>query len=341
MEETSNDILEWIHANYFQLTTAEKKVADFVGVSSPERIVFTPGATFSLNLAIKTGIKKGAHLLISDMEHNSVLRTVHSLKACGICDYSLFDAFNPEMSIESAVRSETTHIISTLASNVSGDFLDIKALERVAKKHRLSLILDASQRLGHAPFSLDGIEFDALCCASHKSLFGFAGAGFIAFGNDNRKESFIEGGSGSDSKSLFMPDNLPERFEGGTLPVPAIISLGAGIDFINKIELPEIEKKLLGFTERLSDILDSFKEVSFFKGNSGTLVFTHRKIPSEALASMLDAVGVCVRGGFHCAPLAHKKLGTYEDGAVRISLSCLNTYAQIDCFYKRLKDILK
>ena len=318
-----------------------EKVAAFLDLSSPERVVFTPGATFALNLVIKTSVKHGSHLLISDMEHNSVLRTVHSLKLNGKCEYSLFDAQNPEDSIEKAVRKNTTHIISTLTSNVNGVVIDVEILSKVAKRHGISLILDASQRLGHTPLSLKNIKFYALCCAAHKSLFGLSGAGFIVFGDNECQESFLEGGSGSDSKSLVMPENLPERFEAGTLPVPSIVSLGAGIDFINGFGLREIESKLDRLTRRFIDVITSTSGIKACQGNSGIIMFTHEFLPSEALADMLDKNGIAVRGGFHCAPLAHKKLGTYETGAVRVSLSCLNKDEDAEKFGKILRRTLK
>lgn len=323
-----------------KIYSVREKVASLIGLSCPERVVFTSGATFALNLAIKTSVRVGSHVLISDVEHNSVLRVVHALKIRGIIDYSVFDSDDIENSIGGLIRNETTHIISTLASNVNGALINIYELSRVAENFGLKLILDASQRLGHAPLTLSDVRFEALCCAGHKSLFGFSGVGFAVFGGEEYRESFTEGGSGSDSKNLTMPQSLPERFEAGTLPLPAIISLGAGIDFINRKGLRNIEARLDRYTKELIEIISGMHGIKTCSGHSGIIMFAHKSLSSEIIAKRLDECGIAVRGGFHCAPLAHKKLGTYEDGAVRISLSFLNSEHDIKCFEKALHSII-
>ncbi len=321
--------------------SVREKLALFLGVKNTENIVFTPGATFSLNLAMKSGIKKGSHILISDMEHNSVLRVAAELRASSHAEYDIFNSDNLRESAESLIRPNTTHIISTLASNVSGDTVDLKELSDIAEEYGLKLILDASQLLGHEKLSLEGIKYDALCSAGHKALFGMQGVGIAVFNRDIPGDGILSGGSGNDSKNLYMPAILPERFEAGTLPLPAIVSLGAGIDFINSCGIESISKKLSSLTEKLKDGIASLHGIKMCRGKTGIVSFCAEDIPSEELAGAFDGYGICVRGGFHCAPLMHKKIGTYKNGTVRASLSYFNTEKEIFRFLETLEYILR
>lgn len=314
-----------------------EQIADFLSLSKAERVVFTSGATAALNLSIKSTVTDGAHILISDMEHNSVLRVVEALKHTHSVEYSVFNSDNLEEDIAKKLRPNTTHLVATLASNVTGARICPKRLSEIANGLGLKLVLDASQLLGHEKLNLSEIKFEALCCAGHKSLFGIPGVGFAVFGNDDFKKTFIEGGSGSESKSTEMPRMLPERLEAGTLPLPAIISLGAGIDFINRTGQEKITDKLKDLTERTKCVIWENKKIDLCKGDMGIVSFTAKDIPSELLAKRLDDFGVAVRGGFHCAPLMHKKLNTYNTGTVRVSLGYLNTEKQIDAFACALK----
>lgn len=323
-----------------EIYSVRESICNLLSYPYPERVVFTAGATVALNLAIKTSLKEGSHVLISDLEHNSTLRAVHALKLKGICDYSVFDTDDIEVSIKSLIRKETTHVISTLSSNVDGRAVDEMTLSRVANEYGLGLILDGSQRIGHGPFDLSKLNFQTLCCAGHKALFGFPGVGFCVFNDDSSRATFIEGGSGTDSKSYVMPRRLPEHFEAGTLPLPAIISLGAGIDFIQGVGLSKIEQKLSYDTKLFMDMLSEIKEVNLCKGNSGIVTFTHERLESEIIAKRLDEHGFAVRGGFHCAPLAHRKLGTYSYGTVRASLSYFNDTNEILRFGEALRKII-
>ncbi len=321
--------------------SVREKIAEFIKSDNPESVVLTSGATFALNLAMKSGINNGSHILISDMEHNSVLRVAEELRVCRGVIYDVFDSDALPQSIEMLIRNNTTHIVSTLASNVNGKKTDLAALSDICKKYGIKLILDSSQLLGHEAVSLEGIEYDALCSAGHKALFGIAGVGFAVFKRTYLPRGIISGGSGNDSKNLNMPEGLPEKYEAGTLPLPAIASLGAGIDFINEYGIDKIALKLHEMTEYLSKGLRELKNIDLCDGRGGILAFTAKDMPSEELSRKLDDYGVCVRGGFHCAPLMHKKLGTYKHGAVRISLSCLNTKKEISDFLNITEHILR
>ena len=316
---------------------AREAVAELVGINDPERVVFTMNATYALNLAIKTSIKSKCHVLISDIEHNSVVRTVEKLKSTLGVECSRFDTDNIEASITSLLRADTAAIISTLASNVTGKRVSLELLSVIAKKHGLILITDAAQLIGHEAVNLKKYPCNVLCAPGHKALFGIQGCGFAIFCDEILRDSFIEGGSGSNSASPGMPDLLPERFEAGTLPTPAIAALTAGIKFLREITEPAICEKLSVLNARARSVLDSIAGIKAY--GTGPISFSYKNIPSSVICSLLDKRGICTRGGLHCAPHAHEKLGTLDGGLVRISTSILNSTKDLDELYYAIKDI--
>lgn len=318
-----------------------ERIAEFLSIDRAERIAFTLNATHALNLAIKCLIPRESHVLTSDFEHNSVIRPLEAMKNEGKIDYSFFSSIGDiKENIYSSLRHNTSAIVCSLASNVIDRSMDIRLLSDIARARGLRLILDASQAVGHRRLDLSDLKFDALCAPAHKALFGFMGCGFICFGGDKRSRTFIEGGSGSNSLDKEMPLYLPEGYEAGTLPVPAIISLGSGIDFINNVGIEEIEKKLRYLTLAAYDRLSSVKEVKIYSSSNGIVSFNLSSYDSNRVAEIMDEGGICVRGGLHCAPSAHKVIGTLDRGAVRVSFSYLNDLSDVDGLYKFIKAII-
>ncbi len=312
-------------------------IAAFLNYHIPENVVFTLNASYALNLAIKTTVKENSHVIISDIEHNSVVRPLSALKKQSV-EFSVFRASGDvEKEIESLIKDNTTCIIASAASNVTGEDIPLKTLYKIKQKYNLKLILDASQSIGHEKIDLKNSAPDVLCAPSHKALFGIQGAGFAVFCDEEERESFIEGGSGIESMNHSMPDALPEHFEAGTLPTPAIASLFAGMEFISQIGILEIEKKLKYLTDELKAELLSLNGIKIFGGRNGIVSFTHEKIPPHIIAEKLNSFGVAVRSGFHCAPYIHKRIGTENGGTVRVSLSYLNKKRELDKLYKILK----
>ena len=330
-------------AHRFSIKSSEKiyetrsMIAELLNYSTPENVVFTLNASYALNLAIKTTVKENSHVIVSDIEHNSVIRPLTALKKRGV-EFSVFsNSAGSQEEIISLLRDNTSCIVANMTSNVTGEGISLKTLYNIKQKYNLKLILDASQTIGHENIDLEKSSVDVLCAPSHKALFGIQGAGFAVFCDGEERESFIEGGSGSESKNQSMPKVLPEHFEAGTLPTPAIASLCAGLNFISEIGISEIEKKLNFLTEELKDRLSSINGVKIFGGAHGIVSFTHTKYPTNLIAEKLNSKGIAVRSGFHCAPFIHKRLGTDVDGTVRVSLSYLNKIGDIDKLYKALK----
>lgn len=325
-----------------EVFSAREKVAEFLGLDAPEKVVFTQNATHALNMAIKTVIREPCHVLTSNLEHNSVIRPLEKLKRSLGVEYSLFSlSGNLYENLSRSLHTDTKAVISTLASNVTGARADIEALSRFCENNRLKLILDASQLVGHERINLSKTPCSMLCAPGHKALFGLQGSGFAVFCDGKIGESFMEGGSGADSRSTEMPSLLPERYEAGTLATPSIVSLAAGIDYLNSIGEENIRLHLEHITRRLSNALQDMKGITLLAKENGIVLFNADGISSGKMASLLDREGICTRGGLHCAPSAHRLLGTLEGGAVRISLSVMNTDGEIVRAIDTIRKIIK
>ncbi len=323
-----------------KIYSARESVCSHLDYDAPERVVFTYNATYAINLAIRAIIKDFDEVLISDLEHNSVVRPLQLLKKEKNIEYKVFSSTGDiRKNIESLISDKSKVIISTLASNVTGRRIDISQLSDVAKKHGIKLIVDASQALGHEKISLLNTHFDALCAPGHKGLFGIQGSGFVVFSNQETNAPFIAGGSGSDSRNLNMPKYLPDRYEAGTLSTPAIASLNEGISFIERLGIEEIVYKESILTKRLKEGLSLVKKIELFDTDGAIILFNIKGLKSEELCSTFDKYGIYTRGGLHCSPLAHKSLGTDKSGALRISVSFFNSLDEIEMFLKTVNKI--
>lgn len=317
-----------------------------------ERVVFTASATQALNIAIHGLIPKNSHILISNIEHNAVLRPVAALSEQGTT-YSIYQSFGRTQqdiapilaSLEKALRPNTRAIIACHRSNVLPIELPLEAIGAFAKEHRLHFIVDASQSAGSCEINMEKACISALCAPFHKGLFGIRGGGFVLFGNGLPSQAIaplITGGSGSDSQSITMPNELPERLEAGTLPVEAILSLRAGIAYINEIGLHTIRQKEESLAAYMRSRMLSLPSLQLYmanrQGGSVVLFNLRDRMPSE-VAAELDRHGIALREGLHCAPFAHRLSGTLSRGALRASVGYFNTKDEIDHLIDSLKQI--
>ena len=324
-----------------EIYNARDTICNFLSSGKPENICFTSNATYALNIAVKTLITSPCHILISDIEHNSVLRPIQKLKESLNIEYSCFSTDGDlEYNITSQIRSNTGAIVCNLMSNVTGEEIPLNILSEISKKHGLILIADASQLLGHNNINLSDNPCDALCAPGHKGLFGIQGCGFVVF-KKAPKETLIEGGSGNYSARLDMPPNLPERFEAGTLPTPSIVSLRAGIDFLEKYGIENVKKKIDKLTDLFAERVMGVKNIECFSKKNGIVSFRMKNKSSSFLASELNRFNIFTRSGLHCAPLVHKKLGTTDTGLVRVSLSVFTKEAYADQLYIALQSICR
>ena len=332
-----------------QIFNVRKKLCNFFDCDSPENVVFTYNCTTSLNIAIKGIAKKGGHFIISDLEHNSVLRTVEKLKKDGVCDYSIAqvgcNSVRTLRNFSDCIRKDTIAIICTGASNVFGIITPYKKLAQLAHKNKLLFILDAAQIGGVIPVSVTKDNIDILCCAGHKSLYGPTGTGVMIINDNIDMNTIIEGGTGSNSVLAAQPDIIPDRFESGTPNVQGIIALGYGLDFVNRIGVDKIynhEQKLIRY---LNENLEKLNSISLYnvsyENYAPILSFNITNMHSEEVAQKLSEYNIAVRAGLHCAPLAHKKMGTIESGTVRISPSIFTQKKDIDFLIKCVRKIAK
>ena len=323
---------------------ARCEIADFLGVPDPSSIIFTPNATYGLNLALYTRVRRGDHILISDQDHNAVLRPVERLKKDGIAEYSVFSGQGDVLAnLRSAVKKETAILICNPVSNVTGERLPVPKIAAYAKSRGIFLILDGSQWIGHGTPDREIIRLaDAIAVPGHKALYGIQGSGFLYLKNAEGCKPFLSGGSGSESANPDMPPYLPDRYEAGTLSTPAIASLAAGIRFLRERDpdlVAERERRLVGYArERLSRI-PGITLYGTENAASSVLSFREANRTPEETARRLDEAGIAVRAGLHCAPLVHRRLGTFPEGTVRVSFGAFNTTNDVDGLVSSLRKI--
>ncbi len=306
--------------------SARETAAALFGAQS-EQVVFTLNCTHALNIAIQGLAEDGGHFIISDLEHNSVLRPVYALAKKGRIQYSIAPVKETEKetveSFVSRMRPDTKAVICTLASNVTGQILPWKQIAAACRSRGICMVADGAQACGILPVSLsDGINI--LCTAGHKGLYGITGTGMLITDGTFPLPSLMQGGSGSLSNQPEQPDFLPDCLESGTLNVIGAASLRAGMEFVRKIGIQKLWHTETLLCERLIKGLSAIPNVEIYRSPRAEYVpivsFNIRGIPSEETAAQLAKQGFCLRAGLHCAPLAHLSLGT-ETGTVRFAPS--------------------
>ena len=318
-----------------------EKVANFFGVKNSLNVAFTANATESLNFAIKGAIQKGSHVITTNFEHNSSLRPLYYMRDEKEVKLTFIDTY---LDLEKSITSETKAVVINHISNVNGTVQDIRKIGDICRRNGLLFILDASQSAGYIDIDMERDNVDILCITGHKSLFGIQGIGAIALREGIKIDPILEGGTGSFSKLQRQPQEMPEMLEAGTLNTPGILSLGAGIEFIQKIGIEKIkehEDKLVSKFLKGLEQLDKIKVYKSFTENQAPVISINIEgIDSGDFSSILDEeFGILVRPGYHCAPLAHKAIGTYETGSVRFSFGFFNTEDEIDYILQSLKNI--
>ena len=284
----------------------------------PEQVVFTSNCTHGLNIAIRTLVKPGDRVLISGFEHNAVTRPLWSLGArTVIAGRKLFDWDDTLQTFDSALRSGVDAAIFTHMSNVFGYILPIEAMCALCRQYEVPFIIDAAQSAGTQPVRLRAWGADFIAMPGHKGLLGPQGTGILLCGRN--PEPLLCGGTGSESMNQNMPDYLPDRAEAGTLNVPGIAGLSAGLRFLQCVGIDKIferERKEAAICTRALEGLG----IKVFSGphQGGTLSFVPGMDCEEA-ATRLAQKGIAVRAGLHCAPVAHESAGTLESGTVRVS----------------------
>lgn len=325
-----------------------EKLAALFGTPDPSRIAFTCNATEALNIAIHGAIHPGEHVITTACEHNSVLRPLY-LKEKEGTELTIIPADKKGRIrydlLESSVKSNTSAIVLTHASNLSGNVTDLAFVSNFAKKHGLLLIVDASQTAGSLPINVVKMGIDILCFTGHKGLFGPQGTGGLYVREGLTLSPLKSGGSGVHSFDRQHPTDMPTALEAGTLNGHGIAGLNAGLDYILSTGVKNIHAKEISlarcFVNGISDISD-LKLYGDIDAPLRTPIIS-LNIGNMSSASVSDILWedyeICVRAGAHCAPLMHKTFGTEKQGAVRFSFSCFNTEAEIDTAIQAMHEI--
>ena len=329
--------------------TCRQKLSSMFNIEKPENIIFTSGATESLNLAIFGLDLKGGHVITTAIEHNSVLRPLNSLLKNEIIELSIVDSdengyINPE-NLRDCIKQNTKAIIVNHASNVTGEIQDIKSICEIAHANGCIFVVDASQSAGCIPIDVTNPDIDIMAFTGHKSLYGIQGIGGLYIKSGIRLKPLKVGGTGEKSESLCQPNELPMYYEAGTQNLPGIVSLSAGLDYILKIGLNDIvnEKNKI-FEKAINKLLEMPRVILYGRRNANNrcpiFSFNIEGVGAQEVGYLLEkSFNIIVRTGLHCAPLIHKTIGSDQIGLVRVSLSHFTTNEEIDYFTDSVRQI--
>lgn len=310
-----------------------ENIAALFNFDKPENIVFTQNATHALNIAIKSLVRRGDKVLISGFEHNAVLRPLYALGAnIAVFGNRLFDRDYTIASFKRNLTNNVKCVIICHISNVFGFIQPVKEIAEICAKRRIPLIIDASQSAGIADIDAGGLGAEFIAMPGHKSLYGPQGTGVLLCKKTTAPLLF--GGTGSASKDRNMPEFLPDRLEAGTHNTPGIAGLNEGVKFV----MAKGTDKILSHEMMLKDAfikeLTKNKKIELFGAadselQSGVISFKAAGVDCETVGEKLGNMDICVRSGFHCAPIAHKSAGTYDSGTVRVSFGVFNTEEEV------------
>lgn len=323
-----------------QVYKARQSCRAVFGAAAPDCVVFVPSATYALNFALQGLLHAKDHVLVGSLAHNAVTRPLRALERHrgirvsvveespdGLADFERW---------QSAVRADTRMIVATHGSNVTGFCRQLQPLGDLAVEHGLYFVVDAAQTAGLYDIDVSGSHIDALAFSGHKALMGPPGIGGLIVSPQAgaAMTPLVYGGTGSHSEKELQPDSLPDRLESGTMNAPGIIGLAAAIEFVSAAGLPHIRAHVHGLSRRFVQGIEQIPLLNLaVSGGPPTAVVSvtlQNGDPSD-LAHALDIeYGVMVRSGLHCAPMAHRSLGTYPTGTVRFSFGWHNTEADVD-----------
>jgi cysteine desulfurase / selenocysteine lyase len=330
------------------ITRTRDLLATLLEIEDPQRIVFTSNATEAINLGLKGVLKTGDQVVTTSMEHNSVIRPLRFLESRGVATTIVSCSAQGKISVEEmerAFQKNTRLVIMTQASNVTGGFMPVAEVVRVAHRHGIPVMVDAAQTAGVLPISVKSLAIDLLAAPGHKGLLGPQGTGFLYVGESMEVQPLKEGGTGSKSESETQPDFLPDRLEAGTQNTPGIAGLGAGVEFLLSQGLETVREKEMALSRMLWEGLQGIKGVRLYGPNkaeerTAVVTFNLEGMNPQVVASILDtAYDVAVRSGLHCAALAHRTLGTFPEGTVRVSPGFFSETREIEFFLAAVREI--
>lgn len=321
-------------------------VGEYFGLSDKENTIFTKNSTEAINLFFNGFLKKGDHVIISCYEHNAVLRPLQRLKEEGIVEYSIITREDIKLTAEEIFKKyakKTTRLLAlTLASNLTGRIIFNEEITKYFSSKGIATFVDSSQGAGQIKVNMEEQKVDYLAFTGHKDLLAVPGVGGLCSREKLVFNPLIQGGTGVHGEAFINPKIYPEGYEAGTLNMPAIWSLHESITYLNS-NFNNITAKKSELLNYLVESLAGVTGIIVYDKNENrvsTVCFNIPSLNSDKVVKLLDENSICVRGGIHCAILAHKALGTVSTGAVRVSLSSFNTYADINALIKILRGVV-
>lgn len=318
-----------------------QQLCELFHTNDPAHVVLTAGNTMSINMVLRGYLKPGMHCLVSSMEHNAVMRPLQDLQAQGVCVERVpCDAegrMNPS-DILPRIRQNTKLFVLAHGSNVSGTVQNAEEIGDICEKNGIAFCLDAAQTAGHIPIDFCALRLSALCVPGHKGLLGPSGIGALLLAPDFAKAlcPIISGGTGSASDSERQPEYMPDRFESGTPNIPGIYGLSAALDFLLQYDVASIAAHDRTLCTQLLSGLREMKRIRVVgppttTNRVGVVSVDFLGIDNAEAADRLEReFGILTRCGLHCAPAAHKTLGTFPQGTVRFSLGLYHTHEDIE-----------
>lgn len=314
---------------------------------SAERVVFTLNCTDALCLIVKGLVKPGDRIITGPFEHNSVARPLHSLRRAGatVVQCQATPAGRVDLDyFRHLCRQGVDYVVMSHVSNVTGCVTPVQEIAAIAHEQGASFILDAAQSAGSVEIDMASLGIDALAAPGHKGLCGPMGTGVLVLSADVPVAPFREGGSGVDSQSEDHPQRYPWRLEGGTLNVPGIAGLGAGVRFIESAGIRAVGQREAALARALVEGLSAIDGVRMFgpaaRPETGVVSFRIDGVDVALTGTILDeAYGIAARTGLHCAPAAHRAIGSFPEGTVRVSLGPFNSEADVAALVSAVRDI--
>ena len=334
-----------------QIYACREAAASLFSLDNPANVVFTANCTMSLNMVIKGTLHPGDHVVISDLEHNSVIRPLEALRDKNITytQAAVYPHY-PLLTVESfrnAIQPNTKLILCSHASNVLGYRAPIECLATLAAEKGIPFAVDAAQSGGILPIDMAKSGIDYLCLPGHKGLYGPMGTGLLLCRGKPQLSTIMEGGSGSQSLLPKQPEELPERLESGTVNVLGICGLREGIKFVQRHTVEAVSARETAIMQGLYLRLSQINRIHIYTPYPNLsecvplITFNVKNHSSEEVAEFLDSRGIAVRAGLHCAPSAHRRMKTIENGAVRLCPSVYTTNKDLDYLYKNLMEFAR
>jgi cysteine desulfurase family protein len=332
-----------------EIFDTRQMLADMFHTHNPQEVIFTPSVTYSLNMLLQGFLKNGDHVITTSMEHNAVIRPLMALSKKGVaydivnCDEQ--GALN-EADLLPFIKKETKAVVMSHASNVCGTITPIDAVAEICKDNNIKLIVDAAQTAG--VLDIDARKIDAFAFTGHKGLLGPQGIGGFIVKKEFASEitPIITGGTGSLSHEMEQPEFLPDKFESGTMNIPAILGLKRALEYIKSTGMKSIyDKEMLLTSVFISEIccISGVKLIGKedIAGRVAVISLDFMKKDNATISAALDNdFGIMTRCGLHCAPVAHKTLNTYPYGTVRFSFGHFNTIDDVEYIVQSIKEIL-